>query len=316
MGKATGKNSNIEKVIAVYHELLKGNKVIREEIAEKYEISVRSVSRYMDYLSRVGVPIYSQPGKGGGYAIADDCLPHRYIFTKEEIRRIETALRATLGASDDEVTSSALKKTLSLVPKRNAEFSQICDTLIIDSATWTSGDRYRNRITLLKHAADRRKSVRMQYIDRHEYPSERLFDPYCVALKEGAWYVYGFCHTRQDFRLFKVSRITNLFNTQLTFEIRSGADAHAKLKGTFDTADLVEFVIEFSNLSLPDVEEWLGFERIYEHGTKYRARAKLYGGKNLTEKLLSLGSSVKIISPAVLREEILVECKRILAVNG
>ena len=86
-----------------------------------------------------------------------------------------------------------------------------------------------------------------------------------------------------------------------------------KLRGDFEGDDRVDFTIEFSNLILPEVEEWLGTEAISDTGRCYTAHAEMSGGSQLVSKLLSFGSSVKVVSPAALAEELEIECKRMLA---
>ena len=80
--------------------------------------------------------------------------------------------------------------------------------------------------------------------------------------------------------------------------------------------ETVDIEIEFSNTILGDIEEWLGLDAIDDSGLKYKARATMYSGRLLVNKLLSFGSAIKVLSPAPLCEEVLVECKRILRNSG
>lgn len=312
-GKATGTNCQIKKVIGIYLDLMRGGRLPREAIAEKYGISTRTVSRYMDYLSEAGIPVYSLIGKNGGYAIPDDCvLRSDSALTKDELQRISSALSETRDSFGDSVSESALQKISVMDPCGSRGFLQSGDTFVIDTSSWSNPDYHSNKINILKQSADGNTSVKMQYIDRHEYATERVFDPYCIVLKDSVWYTYGYCHTRGDFRLFKVARIKNLFRTELEFERKPTADVFQKLRGGFDV-EQTDVVIEFSNLIQPQIEEWLGIDAIYEHGCKLRAKARLAGGNSLLSKLLSFGSGVRVISPAALRDDIIAECKMILS---
>ena len=123
--------------------------------------------------------------------------------------------------------------------------------------------------------------------------------------------MYGFCHLRNDFRLFRLARIKNMTITENKFE-RKESDVYEKLNGVFDDTDLVELEFEFFSTALSEVEEWLGHEAISERGHTYIAKASLYGGNLLINKLLSFGSSIKILKPQALKEELLVECRRVL----
>ena len=84
------------------------------------------------------------------------------------------------------------------------------------------------------------------------------------------------------------------------------------MSGSFDDTDLVEVEFEFFSTALSDVEEWLGPDAITERGTQYVAKAALFGGNLLINKLLSYGSSIKVLKPQALKEELLIECSRVL----
>ena len=141
--------------------------------------------------------------------------------------------------------------------------------------------------------------------------STREFDPYAIALKDGTWYTYGWCHYRKAFRLFKLARIKSLKLTENTFE-RQESNVYEALKGHFDEIDMIDIEFEFSSLIYEDVVEWLGNDAIIERGMQYVAQATIFYGKPLISKLLSFGSSIRIISPSDLRNEIIDEYQRSL----
>ena len=99
--------------------------------------------------------------------------------------------------------------------------------------------------------------------------------------------------------------------TDKTFT-KKPSDVYEKLRGDFDYEDSISFVIEFTSLILPEIEEWLGADAIKDIGRCYVAEAEMFGGNQLVSKILSFGSSVTIVSPDALREEVETECKRML----
>lgn len=291
--------------------ILNNRKVKREYLAEKFEISTRTVARHIDSLCEGGVPIITLRGANGGYMIADDFKLERSFFCPDELHRLLTCLNATATSFPDQNHEIIEKLKHIGSVKENEKYLLKTDTLIIDVGTWTNPYSYRGKIAALNKAIDNDLTVNMEYTDNKEYYSVRDFDPYCLVLKEGIWYTYGFCHLRNDFRLFRLARIKNLTLTEIKFE-RKKSDVFEKLNGSFDDTALVDLEFEFFSTSLSEVEEWLGPEAITERGTTYVARAMLYGGNLLINKLLSFGSSIKIIKPQALKEELLVECSRVL----
>lgn len=290
--------------------ILNNRKVKRDYLAEKFEVSTRTVARHIDSLCEAGVPIITVRGANGGYMVADDFRLERSFFTEDELHRLLSCLNATATTFGSNHELVEKLKHIGKV-KENEKYLLKTDTLIIDVGTWTNPQNYRGKMEAINKAIDGDLTLHMSYTDNKDYYSVRDFDPYCLVLKEGVWYVYGFCHLRNDFRLFRLARIRSLTITDEKF-VRRECDVYEKLNGTFDDTDLVEVEFEFFSTALADVEEWLGYDAITERGTNYVAKASLYGGNLLINKLLSFGSSIKILKPAALKEELLVECKRIL----
>lgn len=290
------------------------DKVSRNFLARKYEVSERTIRRYIEALSGGDIPIVTIRGKNGGYTIASDYRIDHSFFTPEEYERILTCLTALEKSFGDEMNRDIADKLKQLGQSRDDEkYLLKSDTLVIDSGTWANPHYYRGKIETINKGIENGKTLRMRYVDRNESVSERKIDPYSLVLKEGVWYVYGWCHEREDFRLFKLSRIRSLFITDVTFSKRD-SDVYGKLSEKFENARQVELVIEFTPAAESDIEEWLGAEVITrkKDGGGLYAQALVYSSVNLVRKLMSFGSDVKVLSPQSIAEEIQVECSRIL----
>lgn len=291
--------------------MLRKEKVTLGYLAEKFEMSKRSIARYIDELAMSGVPIYATYGKDGGYSIASEYQFDKVFFTEAELDKLRATMR-DLDDYDDGVNLSILTKLDYLNKRRDDEkYLLETDSLIIDAGPWNNPTLYRSKMEALQRAIDRRRTVKIIYIDRYEERTHRDFDPYYRILKEGVWYTYGWCHSRNDFRLFKLSRISSLIETEQTFT-KKKCDVYKHLEGKFDDVETVDLEIEFSNTILGDVEEWLGIDSIDDGGLRYKARAIVYGGRPLINKLLGFGSAIKVLSPEFVKREIADECRRIL----
>ncbi len=306
---------NSSLMFALLITLLSNGKTTKKFLAEKFEISERTVIRYISAIAATGVPVYSIKGKYGGYAISSEFQFDKSYFTENELARIITCLKS-INQYDDKLNESIIDK-LKYMSKRKSDEQYLIETdsLIIDAGPWNNPTLYRAKMETLQKAIDAKKSLNLMYVDRYESKTHRLFDPYYRVLKEGVWYAYGWCHYRKDFRLFKLARIKSLIETDESF-VRRPCDVYEKLEGKFDEMELIDLEIEFSSTILGDIEEWLGYESVMERGYKYVAKARLYSGRVLINKLLSFGSSIKVLAPAFIKEELLVECKRILRNAG
>ena len=220
--------------------LLIKKKASRRFLAEKYEVSERTISRYVDTLSEAGVPIYSLAGKEGGYAISDEYKLDKTLFSPEELRRLVTCVKA---APDDAMKSSILDKLQHMsMRKDDDKYLLKNDTLVIDAASWTNPTAFRNKMTIINEAIENGTSLDIKYTDRYDISSTRRFDPYSLALKEGIWYAYGWCHYRKDFRLFRLARITSIIKTDEIFARREG-NVYDKLSGIFADVPPVDLEI-------------------------------------------------------------------------
>jgi len=292
--------------------LNKRTKIRREDLAKKYELSTRTISRYIDVIIAAGVPLEADPGLKGGFNIPDTYKLDRSFFSKEELKRLSSCVIAMQNSFGDDMHKVLLDKLGGMTQNKNDEkYLLKSDSLIIDTSSWTNPDGYRAKFETINKAISEELALKVHYVDRHELKSERVYDPYSVVLKEGVWYLYGWCHLRRDFRLLKLSRIRNMSITAKHF-IRRDSDVYGKLGEAFDDNELVDMEIEFSSTILSQIEEWLGMDAIEDTGLMYRASAAVFGGTALINKLLSFGSSIKVLKPLALKEELLVECKRIL----
>ena len=144
----------------------------------------------------------------------------------------------------------------------------------------------------------------------------RNIEPYCLILKDGAWYVYSYCRLRRDFRYFKVARIVRLEQGE-KFVGRSyeGVDSSVIKTDVLKGKEVVDVLLTVDPSSLSACEEWLGISSCVRLGENYIAQASLPYDDMLINKILSLGSGVRVEKPQRLREAVIERCQRISWMN-
>lgn len=298
-------------IFAILLNLLTKRSISREEIAERYELSKRTVTRYLGVLADSGVPIVSKPGKGGGVSIADDYVIDKTFFTDAEIKRLNEVLSRASGDYDDKLIKKITDKLAAVnAAKPDDEFVIRREDLLIDGGA-SQSTAVKGQITVLSRAITECRSVDVKYTDANRFSTYRTIDPYTVIFKDGSWYLYGYCRLRHDFRLFKIARMRDLRLTSKKFA-RLSTNAYEKLEEEFYDEVIVDFEVEFTSSALSSVSEWLGEEAVTERGTFFRAAATLPSNSKLLSKLLSFGSSIKVIKPASLAAELKAEAERML----
>lgn len=297
-------------MLKILMQLLTRRKITAREIANRYEVSLRSVYRYIEELSMSGVPIEVTRGRYGGITLADTFrLPAGY-FTREEYAATLNALNAMSSQITDENLISAREKLESRQKCERQELS-VSGNFIVDGGSWGDMGRFTNKMQVCEQAVNEGKSLMIDYISREGEHSKRVIDPYVLIFKQNVWYVYAFCHTKQEYRTFKIGRIKQASFTGGTFEKRTFSREEIDLDFTYTDKQLIEVTLEIGKSGLADAEEWLGIDNIEPRGNGFYAHVTLPDDERLTGKILSYGGAVKVISPSALRERVKAAAKAI-----
>lgn len=288
-------------------------KVSRDYLAERFSISKRTVSRYLGVLEDAGVPIVSASGVNGGVSLADDYMIDRTHLTEAESMRIKDALERTADDYGDGVNRAVIEKLDCVDKARERDMFVIKqDELYID-CDYEQAQLLRPKIKAVRDCIEQKRVLEIKYTDANGYVSFRSVEPYTLVFKAGAWYLYAMCKLRGDFRLFKLTRISDLRRTSKSF---SRVESHLveKLGLEFYNEMFIDLEFEFFPASSvkESVVDWLGISAISERGTKLVARAEVPDSNSTYKKLLSYGSSIKVLNPPELAERLLADAKLML----
>lgn len=294
-----------QMMLKILFLLLSRKKVSAKYIADRYEISLRTVYRYIDELSLSDVPIYNVRGRNGGYAISDSYkIPANFLTEEESDKVIQTLteINNELGSS---VLDTAISKIGSISKQNESGVHINFGNLVIDGSGWGTGDIYGETIKIIQKAIEENVSLLISYRDRDGEPTTREIEPHTLILKQGLWYTYAYCRLRQTFRLFKVGRIEKIMLLNEKFEKRQTEDVKSILSKFYDaTPEDIDLLIDKS--IRPDVEEWLGVDKIaVSQSGKITASVKLPMSNYLTAKILSFGNKIKVLSPEKLKKAVI-----------
>lgn len=218
------------------------------DLAGKLGISARTLQRYILMLDEMGIPIYSERGRYGGFSLVRGYKMPPLIFTPEEATAI--CLGAGLVGEMweglyDEAAEGAVAKIENVLPdEQRDEVAWARRSLVTYQLKRPGLKPYVPFLNKLRKTIRLKKSVCITYQGANQNkPIQRDFDAYALAYRQGWWYVIGFCHLRQEMRSFRIDRIQKLeqlestyripadFDAQkyLTFEIQSQAQVHVSL---------------------------------------------------------------------------------------
>ncbi len=290
--------------------LIDKRKVSRDYLAERFSVSKRTVSRYLTILEDAGVPIASTPGRGGGVALADDYTLDKSFVTEAEAMRIKDALERTASVYGDNVNRVLIEKITCVDKSRERDdFAVKQDGLYID-CEYGQAPALRPKIKTLSQAVEMTRAVDIKYTDARGCVSYRTVETYTLVFKSGSWYLYAMCKLRGDFRLFKLSRISDMRMTSKRF-IKYESKLIEKLELEYYNELYVDLELEFFPAVTESIEDWLGVDAVTERGAKLVACAEVPYNDTLVKKLMSFGSSIKIVAPPELAKQIRDEAQRI-----
>lgn len=192
----------------LYLLLSQGNKTA-PELARALEVSVRTVYRDVEALSMAGVPIYAAAGKGGGIALSPGYSFDKALLSDDEQRQLLFAVQS-LQATDQHMDG--------LLHKLDATFQKgNTDWIAVDFSRWGMGHTDPQRFDLLKNAILGKQVLQLTYCSGAGEITTRTIHPLRLVYKDKNWYVQAYCLHADDFRLFKMGRILELFTTGAVF---------------------------------------------------------------------------------------------------
>ena len=202
----------IDRLIGIITILQQNKTVTAPYLAEKFEVSRRTISRDIDDICKAGIPIVTTQGAGGGISIMDGFSLDTTVFTEQELTAIFTGLKSL-----DSVSYSASAEKLAHKIGGNTAI-KLADQMIIDLSSFHKDD-LASKIELLKQAIREARCIKFHYC-YNKGEADKLIEPYLIVFKWSDWYIFGFCKERQDFRMYKLRRLWDLEITDDTFAVR------------------------------------------------------------------------------------------------
>ena len=297
-------------LIQILFLLLAREKVSAKYIAEKFDISLRTVYRYIDELS-LCVPLYNTRGRNGGYSISDTYKIPASFFTKEETGLLISTLTSVKDSVNSKNLESIINKLLCII-KKSDDLHIDFGNLVIDGGPWGNTEGYKDRIALIEKCIEEKKKVYIAYQSRHGEVTDRIIEPHTLVLKEGLWYCYAYCSMRNEFRLFKLGRIIKAEIKTETFTRHHIENITERLKQWYETLESQDIDLLLSKKVKEDVEEWLGVDKVYTTKNEIRASVSMPISNVLIGKILSFGSEVKVLAPIELQKLVLSRAEEII----
>lgn len=293
----------IGRLFEIVYLLLDKHKMTAAELATHFEVSPRTIYRDIELLSEAGIPVYMSKGKGGGIALLPEYVLNKAVLTAQEKRELLASLSAVEAVAPAQ-TVAVLGKLSALLGKPEADWIEV------DFSSWGGVETQTVQWETLKTAILNKNQVCFLYSNGKGETAKRKVEPLKLCFKGQGWYLYGYCHTRQAERFFKLTRMRKL--ELLTEKVQHTAPHHV-LQGRRHFPD------RFVTLTL-HIDAEMAF-RVYDELKIYTqqpdgsfiATIAMPDGEWLYQYLFSYGPHCRVLAPVQVRQELRSYLQKILA---
>jgi len=306
----------LERLISIIYILMNKGTVTAGELAERFEVSTRTIYRDIEALSIAGIPVYCKKGKNGGISLTEEFVLNKMLITKEEQQEI---LAALVGLKETEVSDeNREQETL----KKLGEFFQTepVPWVNIDLSDW-SGLR-KQMYEDIKRAILTRHVVEFDYYGQNRPMSHRIVEPIQLLFKEYTWYLRAYCRERQDFRTFKLFRMQRLEVQENTFVPKQERKENRKeilkesveINGSTDVESRTqepEFPVTSLTIWIDKREAYRIYDRFDESELEqlpdgnFLAHCAYPLDEWVYSLILWFGPSAKVLEPEFIRDEVI-----------
>lgn len=295
----------LDRLVGILSILLQKEQVTAPQLAEKFEVSIRTILRDLDALSRAGIPIVTRQGSGGGISILEGYKLDRTVLTSREMQDILAGLRSLDSVNDTNRYQCLMEK----LSAGSSDWLEGSASVLIDLSSWDKKS-LTPKIEQIRRAIEARYELSFHYYGP-KGESERQIEPYYLLFRWSSWYVWGWCCQRQDWRLFKLNRMDSLTETGRSFVKRAVPypDLSSErifpggihVRARFETECKWRLMEEFgAECFTEEPDGRLLFEWDYTNAD------------NLMSWMLTFGPKAELLEPVSLRERLKTELEKML----
>ncbi|WP_102411326.1 WYL domain-containing protein [Beduinella massiliensis] len=294
----------VDRLVSIIMILLDKKRISAQELADMFEVSPRTIYRDIDAINMAGIPVHSTSGVGGGFEIMQEYKVDKKVFSIDDLSALLMGLSSLSGMIRGDELVHAFAKVKSFIPADRAKdielkVNQIC----IDLSPWTGNLQLQPYLEIIKTALQENRLLTFEYVAHHGNKTERTAEPYQLVLKSSHWYLQGYCHTRNDFRLFRLSRMSNLQIQEETFTPRDYQKPILDFAGMWETMQ-TKIKIRIHKSVMDRVLDYCAYEDFSPDGNEhYIVNFPFIENEYHYDILLSFGDKCECLEPLHIRTE-------------
>ncbi|EIL5148424.1 YafY family transcriptional regulator [Listeria innocua] len=294
----------VDRLMSIVLILLDKERISAQELADRFEVSLRTIYRDIDAIDLAGVPIRSTPGVGGGFEIMPDYKMDSKVFSTADLSAILMGLSSLSNMVRGDELINALAKIKSFIPADRAKEIELkANQIYIDLSQWTGNNNIQPHVEIIKVALQENKLLTFEYIAHQGNKTVRIVEPYQLVMKSSHWYLYGYCQNRNDFSLFRLSRMSGLQILEDTFTLRDFQKPQLEMEDIVAIMQ-IEIKIRIHQSIIDRVLDYCSYENFYPDGEEhYIVSFPFIENEYHYDILLSFGDKCECLEPLHVREK-------------
>lgn len=287
----------ISRLFGIVYILLEKRMATAQELAERFEVSVRTIYRDIDVLCSAGIPVYASQGKGGGIRLLEDFILNKAVLSEKEQKEILIGLQS-LSATQYPDTNLVLSKLSSIFKKQDMSWIEV------DFSPWGSDEKEKENFNRLKESVINNMIIIFEYFNTNGEKSTRRVEPKKLIFKDKAWYLKGYCLYQKADRTFKITRMINI---EITKELckqnhREEGSTYADVQKSFK---LINIQFRISNEGAYRVyDDFKEKDILKNEDGSFTVNTSMPEGEWLYNYILSFGTTMEVIEPKIVRNMI------------
>ena len=294
-----------QRLFEIVYILLQKKQVTAKELAERFEVSTRTIYRDLDTLTMANIPIYTNKGSGGGIFLMENYTLSNALLSDEEQQQVLSALQSYTLTKQKELTP--------LLTKLTAQFQkQQTQWIDVDMRDW-GGTVDEDIFLILKDAILKAVNVTFTYYNSYGQISQRNIEPFRLLFKSQNWYLIAYCLDKQDQRMFKLSRIKNIAQTNIA-NTHSIDEQKIKEGMQYTKEEMVKIKAYIApSYAFRIYDEYLPECYDKQSDGSLLLHMRFPPGDWVYDYLMGFGESLQVLEPKAIRDELHQRFKRCLA---
>ncbi|WP_310603568.1 helix-turn-helix transcriptional regulator [Anaerosporobacter sp.] len=293
----------IDRLIGILSILLQRDSITAPELAEKFEVSRRTINRDIEDLCKAGIPISTRQGVNGGISIMAGYKMEHTLLTTTEMQEILAGLRSLDRVSGTNRYGQLMEK----LKVGSSDFMVGSQSVLIDLSSWYK-DSLAPKIEKIRMAIENPFLLEFIYYSPNG-ESVRKIEPYYLIFRWSSWYVWGYCMSKCDFRLFKLNRMEGMKISEEVFTKRTIPMPDLSNERIFPGGIKVKVLFE-SSCKWRLVEEFGADCFVEQEDGRLRFYADYTNKNNLISWLLTFGEQAELLEPKYIRQEMAETAKK------